>query len=252
MRITITLTCALLLMKSLTAAQLPPEILPQESHQSKFHNCMLTSDEEIPTVMHQISQLLASGVDPKKIACIFDVDGTLTDESDPTFAGESAYPRSSAMISFVRSLHASGVTMIASSAWDMFEHTISRIKRLGLLDVFLTPDSTLSTKTVTIRDRTFTVHSLGNIISVRDTANVSKYYRAKFLSTIFAGNEIAPKTIFPYHQIFFFDDSERNLMIFQSDFEWYFLKQDKPSAFSYLLAPPKRNITSRQIAALGA
>ena len=138
----------LLVMTSLYAAQPSPAEITQEGEQGKFHNRMLTSDTEIPAIMCEVSRLLGNGVDPKQIVCIFDVDGTLTDELDPTFAGESTYPRSGAMITFVRSLHTLGITMIASSAWDIFEHTVGRIRRLGLLDVFLSKDAALSTKIV--------------------------------------------------------------------------------------------------------
>ena len=235
----------LLVMTSLCAAQPFPGEITQEGEQGKFHSRMLTSDTEIPEIMCEVSRLLENGVDPKKIVCIFDVDGTLTDESYPTFAGESSYPRSGAMITFVRSLHILGVTMVASSAWDIFDHTVGRIRQLGLLDVFLSKDSALSTKTVLIRDRSFMVHSLGNIISVRDIGSPGRYYRAKFLSTFFANNEMPIKSIFPYSHVFFFDDSERNVTMFHADFKWYF-QAESPTTFTYLLVSPMPNISARQ------
>ena len=218
-----------------TAEELP-------NYQSK-----LISDGELPIIMGNISHLLATGTDPKQVVCIFDVDGTLTDESDPTYAGETAYPRSSSMIHFVRNLHDLGINVIASSAWNVFEHTVNRIKRLGLIDVFITPEAVLSKEPVDIGDRTFLVQSLGKIISVKDSQTPSAFYRSKFISTLVSRKELAIEGSFPYTHVFFFDDSERNINIFRSDFRWFFEGKEPPHAFAYLLNSPMPNTEARKV-----
>jgi hypothetical protein len=219
-----------------------------EEVSKNFNRYNGVSDEAIPLIMGKVSQLLGSGINPKKIAFIFDVDGTLTDEQMPS--GGAAYPRSSEMINFVRALHSLGVTMIASSAWDHFDHTVERIRVLGLCDVFQATGEKLPTKEISIKGRVFKADSLGNIISVRDTCSRSIYYRAKFVSTFFAENEMARNGPFPFSHTFFLDDSCRNVDQFILDFEHFFPEQasdqESPIAFAYLLTEPFINIKARQ------
>ncbi len=219
-----------------------------EEVRENFHRYEGISDAAIPLIMGKVSQLLGSGTDPKKIVFIFDVDGTLTDEQMPS--GGVTYPRSSEIINFVKALHSLGVTMIASSAWDQFNHTVGRIRALGLCDIFQAKKERLPTKVVPIKGRTFTVDSLGNIISVRDMGGRSSYYRAKFISTFFADDEIAMRGPFPFSHVFFLDDSDRNVDQFMLDFEYFFPTQgsgqESPIGFAYLLTTPLINIKARQ------
>ena len=48
-----------------------------EEVSKNFNRYNGVSDEAIPLIMGKVSQLLGSGINPKKIAFIFDVDGTL-------------------------------------------------------------------------------------------------------------------------------------------------------------------------------
>ncbi|MCX7343922.1 MAG: hypothetical protein NT128_07250 [Proteobacteria bacterium] len=248
MKILLILISVLLVMNTpMHAAQLEALETFEEVH-GNFHRYTWVSDAAIPLIMGKVSQLLDSGTDPKKIVFIFDVDGTLTDEQMPS--GGVTYPRSSEMINFVRALHSLGVTMIASSAWDQFDHTVGRIRALGLCDVFQAKGGRLPTKEVSIKGRALTADSLGNIISVRDTGSRSNYYRAKFISTFFADDEMAMRGPFPFSHIFFLDDSDRNVDQFMLDFEHFFptqgSAQESPIVFAYLLTPPLINIKARQ------
>ena len=245
MKIVLILISVLLAMNTpMHAAQL--ETLETfEEVRGNCHSYGCVSDAAIPVIMHKVSQLLES-VDPKKIVFIFDVDGTLTDEELPS--GGLPYPRSSPMINFVRALHSLGVTMIASSAWDQFDHTVKKIRQLGLGDIFNAKGPRLPTKEASIKGRRFEADSLGNIISVRDTGSTSRYYRAKFVSTFFVDDESAMKGAFPFSHVFFLDDSDRNVGQFLLDFEYFFPQQtpEAPIAFAYLLTTPLINIQARQ------
>src|SRR5208283_2815476 len=71
---------------------------------------------------------------PEDILVIFDVDGTLTDEGEPS--GKKAAPRDHS-IALVKKLKVQGVQLVASSAWDDFKSVVVRVDQLGLAECFI-------------------------------------------------------------------------------------------------------------------
>ncbi|MBX9805394.1 MAG: hypothetical protein K2Y18_06545 [Alphaproteobacteria bacterium] len=157
--------------------------------------------------------------DPKGIVVIVDVDGVLTDNQNPK-PDDMVNPRRNA-IELMRELHRRGFHLIASSAQSDLNHTLNRIRKLGLADIFHVGESTeYSAKIIKIFQekrfvRSVSVMCLGNVISVHSFSEGSfpSYYRGKALSPLIAFDG---KVDF-IRRVVFLDDSSNNIIPFEKD-----------------------------------
>lgn len=75
---------------------------------------------------------------PEEIAIISDNDGVLTDQSNP--GPRPAKPRGD-MVKVLKEWHKKGIFVTVSSAWDIFNETLDKLRTLGLTDTLgLKPD----------------------------------------------------------------------------------------------------------------
>jgi len=68
---------------------------------------------------------------PNEIAVISDNDGVLTDQSNP--GPRPAKPRGD-MVKVLKEWHQKGIFVTVSSAWDLFNETLKKLRTLGLAD----------------------------------------------------------------------------------------------------------------------
>lgn len=155
---------------------------------------------------------LLKETDGNKILLILDVDGTLTDRSEP--GKHPVKPRGNA-VKFVENAVAKDVNVVASSAWNAFGETLGRIKALGL-------ESTLGSEgkmncgfeQVSVNEeltQRYFFCAKGRVASVRFN---NKYFRHKALSYLFAEPKIDADKI---THVVFADDSEVNIQMFRYD-----------------------------------
>ena len=187
--------------------------------------------DDIPTVSEMIAPIyncLQSGIAPEEISVILDVDGTLTNQSDPTYLkAEDTILERGAAIKFVRWLIRQKINIVFASAWHKiveedplagFKETLGRLEKLGFKN--------LLTEKATIRneeweEKRLSVMAAGHAVSVKDiqmtfvAGSLRKdiYYRQKAYALYYYDQEVAAKT----KTIFFADDSRGNTQRFKLD-----------------------------------
>lgn len=165
-----------------------------------------------------------------KMLVVFDVDGTLTNKSNPESPG--GIEARGGAVALVRLLKNLGVKVVSSSAWDDFGETIKRLDNLGLSkdlglrgekkfkarDLYFDMKSHKLTqkKPKKKEAQPVTIVQQGNVASVKTEG---QYFRNK---------AIAPYTIYSARKldkdvkaVFFIDDSEANIETFISDVKQY-------------------------------
>lgn len=159
----------------------------------------------------------------KNTTLLLDVDGTLTNEDNPELLDkdEVVTARGEA-VRYVKELLQHGATIIFCSAWHTLEETKHRLKSIGFSDADLGISQEIlvekGEKDIPLYDQivSVTYQQQGRIISTRLASLFDKYYRNKAFS--FYINP--PKDI---QEVYFLDDSSRNVQCFYSDCQKYHL-----------------------------
>lgn len=120
----------------------PPDSSVQGSQSSSPANITasqevtLTQLRDIAEVRAQLNQVMTdNGWQPNQVAVILDIDGTLTLYSEPTRAPGymlSHIPPRPGAVELVQGLAADGFSLVFSSAWNVMEQTIEKLRFLGL------------------------------------------------------------------------------------------------------------------------
>lgn len=143
------------------------------------------------------------------VALIIDLDGTLTNESDPKQG--KAEPRGDSVL-VLKALAEKGVCFVISSAWHIFDETIWRIRELGLSDI-----AGIAQKQVRFYPnlscdpgKKLEVLCQGNVVSCRYFGN-QVYWRQKAYALDFVSGNQAPKVVCVL------DDANHNLGVAKED-----------------------------------
>lgn len=87
-------------------------------------------------------KLLEKGVQPQSILLILDVDGTVTNFSNPTESpNQEDIKARGDSVSFIEKMVTVGVNIVLSSAWPSFEETLQRLKNLHLEEILKIPNA---------------------------------------------------------------------------------------------------------------
>lgn len=165
---------------------------------------------------------------PKDTLVILDVDGTLTNCSDPNgpcINPDVLAPRGNA-VNFVKQLSENGYHLVVSSAWNKFSDTLERLKKIGLADTLkIMPekedDCSIKSLTAEVKIELLDYCKNGLVASVRDMFNYrEKFFRQKALAVYFVHPNLDMNTI---KHVVFADDSPGNIKIFKEDIIKYSL-----------------------------
>ncbi|MBW8310063.1 MAG: hypothetical protein K0M45_10610 [Candidatus Paracaedibacteraceae bacterium] len=192
---------------------------------------VLAKWECVPSISEMTAQIynfLQSGRAPEEISVVLDVDGTLTNQADPTsIKPEDIVVERGAAVKFVQWLIRQKINVVFASAWHKiiegdplagFRETLGRLEKLGFKD--------LLAEGATVRgeeweEKSLSVMASGHAVSVKDRAATAVpgsfrkdiYYRQKAYALWCFDKNIADKT----KAIFFADDSRGNTERFKSD-----------------------------------
>lgn len=159
-------------------------------------------------------------VKPTAILFFGDVDGTLTNYSDPQCIDYKKFLQRGNAAKFIKMMKEKGVNLVISSAWDNFKETLHRLKLLGLDDVLKIDKGSpiKGTKQLDDNDENSLVEyfQLGHVASVKyeDSFFGGKYYRQKAFSYQFVYPDLDSDSI---THVVFADDSEENVSQFKED-----------------------------------
>ncbi|AIK96476.1 hypothetical protein [Candidatus Odyssella acanthamoebae] len=184
--------------------------------------------QSISEMITQIYNCLQAGIATEEISVILDVDGTLTNQSDPTYLNpQDTILERGAAVPFVWWLIRQKINVIFSSAWHRviygeplagFKETLGRLEKLGF-------KSLLAEMPVVHyeegEEKNLLVMASGHAVSVKDPAATVApgssrkdiYYRQKAYALYYFSKDIASKT----KAIFFADDSRGNTDRFKAD-----------------------------------
>ncbi len=154
---------------------------------------------------------------PSSILLVLDVDGTLTNYSQPDDDHE-ILERGNA-VNFVTNMINIGVNVVISSAWPEFEETQKRLKELDLLTILKAEKpgieyvGNLGLKHLNIQ---FQCYHSGHLSCVKDPGISEDYYRQKSLAYKLVYSDLKEDNI---THVVFADDSKGNVQHFMSDLE---------------------------------
>lgn len=210
---------------SITAMELPrPTIVGEEKQQRKINEDIILNSS-IKNIYEYINKLLISGVSPESILLVLDVDGTLTNYSNPNdHIGQPAEPRGDS-VQFVKDMVNKGVKVVVSSAWKVqeasgsfddregFRQTLRRLRDLKL-DEVLKLDTNTQPKcgAQSIFRISVGYCHLGLVASVG--SDYFDYYRRKAFAFKYVYPDLDLDTI---KYVIFADDSEENIAEFRKD-----------------------------------
>jgi hypothetical protein len=177
----------------------------------------LRKQNNIRKVARKVSRLLKDEINlvkPEEIAVVLDVDGTLTDHSQP--GKHPVKPRydSTDVVCKLINQH---VNVVISSAWNIFDETLGRLTALGLAkDLGIMDPSQTKFGTFNVNGTFFDYIYLGKVVSVRKHPCLDDiYYRQKALAPYVLGFGTNIK------KVIFADDSGSNIQIFKEDIKKY-------------------------------
>lgn len=179
----------------------------------------------ISPLIGMVDAQLSKGIAPSEICVVLDVDGTLTQNREPS--GDPAIVKERGMArAVVKALVDKGITVVFSSAWPNFKNnyqkqgfieTMQRLMKLnfGIPDLFSSGEGYAGGETVIPGEDVCYYVKDGHVVSVTNAANRSfgdGYARAKYL---------APFLFYPDQAknlkvILFADDDLRNTLKFRN------------------------------------
>jgi hypothetical protein len=187
--------------------------------------------EQVPSISEMVSQIyncLQAGTAAEEISVILDVDGTLTNQSDPTYLNpQDPVLGRGAAVPFVWWLVQQKINVIFASAWHRiipndplagFKETLGRLEKLGFKSLL---GEMPALRSEAWGEKSLIVMASGHAVSVKDPAltvalgstRKDIYYRQKAYALYYFDKDIARKT----KAIFFADDSRSNTDRFKSD-----------------------------------
>jgi 8-oxo-dGTP pyrophosphatase MutT (NUDIX family) len=180
---------------------------------------------DIAGVGTHVKQLLAQGYNSDEILVVFDIDGTLTNYSEPSNNPGPNFPPRKNAVKLVQDLHQQGIPLIASSAYHQFNASIKKLEDLGLTQEFGVKQSSKAhyPKLNLTKENQYTGNSFGfdyykegNVVSVSHSGN--NYYIKKALSPGIALDAAAQKKI---KRVIFVDDNPKYIQEFSKDLKTF-------------------------------
>lgn len=231
------------------------------------------SDSEYvtPVILEQINQanledvesyvdalLEIPNLNPHQIGLVIDVDGALTNYSDPLAHQGPAQARGNAA-QFVKKCVERGINIIVSSAWTLFEETIQRLKDIGLGDILGINEGQIQRGESDLFGTSVEYAYLGLVASVKNKEGTYllsqrcmdiKFFRLKAFAFPYVYPTLDLKTI--NHWVFG-DDGSDNVSLFTTHIQRLYderqiEKQDVPGGVSvqtFLLSEAKGEATLR-------
>ena len=145
-----------------------------------FKNAMVSLED----VKIYTEKLLNNNVLPESILLILDVNGTLTNFTNPNHSlnSKNIQARGEA-VPFVKNMVDKGVRIVISSAWHSFEETLERLRHLSLEEVLKIPSTQPYVQNddyILFNDIHVKFCALGLVASIGYLANTSYYSRKAF------------------------------------------------------------------------
>jgi hypothetical protein len=137
----------------------------------------------------------------QRILFIFDVDGVLTNQSNPS--GGEVKARGD-IVRIVKLLAENNHPVVFSSAWNHFDDTIQKIRTLGLEQI-----AQLNDVSEAFAHDDLEIARNGRVISVKTSKN--RFFRHKALAANYA------RDLGGFDAIVFMDDNQSNVNIFKTD-----------------------------------
>jgi hypothetical protein len=111
--------------------------LDQRGSQSRANSVDLTNVDDIRRVLSHVQELIQTGMDPEEILVEFDIDGVLTNYSEPkVLQNQKEIRLRTHALDVVNELRELGVDLIASSAHGDFRGTLDKLRHIGLDEQF--------------------------------------------------------------------------------------------------------------------
>ncbi len=181
--------------------------------------------KDLEDIKAYTGNLLKEGVLPKSILLVLDVDGVITNYSNPkdALSPESIGARGES-VSFIINMIALGVNIVLSSGWPCFEETLQRLRNIGLEAILQIPSIESCAKNdnhILFEDIPTNCCHAGLVASVsyHDTfiSSLDKpsYYHQKAFAYKFVYPELEEHTI---THLVFGDDSDQAVKDFERDF----------------------------------
>jgi hypothetical protein len=196
---------------------------------------------KIQEVYDKVSLEVTGRLDPQEVLFVFDLDGTLTSDSQPNdhLLSDESYrvmPRGNA-IEVVQTLHRQGFKILVSSGWKNFRGTLERIRRLGLAGAFDISKEDTAEKVTTefnISDKGIKIQYFmqGNCVSARN--GFYGNFVAKAFSPYFLWQK---EDLAEVRKVIFIDDSEFNIDVIENHVTKYKLYPNADVDY-YLLGNP--------------
>jgi hypothetical protein len=153
---------------------------------------------------------------PQQILCIFDIDGTLTNYSDPTrFQNwrSGQVPARPGSVQLVKSLYQQGVQLVISSAWPNMQESLDKLSYLNLgTEANIYALGAFETNTFVQRGQSFKYLKKGRTVSV-SLAQEDNYVR-KALSPLLG---LEKSDLDQVKVVLFVDDNVGNIQQFRQD-----------------------------------
>lgn len=148
-----------------------------------------------------------------KTAWIIDVDGTITNEEDPSkLCKDQHVTQKGKSADNIKQLIKEGAVVVLCSAWKPFHQTIERLTKVG----FGNSELGTNTETTELKSITLTTpnnakvnlqyHQSGHAISAKISKSNDYYFRNKAFSLML----ISPDQLEGIEEIYFLDDSFKN------------------------------------------
>ncbi len=180
-------------------------------------------ENDIQSVYRLVRDHVSLGINPSKIAVVFDVDGTLTNRSTP---GNHPTQERYGSTQIVLELIDMGVRVAVSSAWNDFDETLGRLEDLGLAKALKIQDQDQIIKG---EYQGMNYFHLGLVASIQDELVDSIYYRQKAFAPYII---YSPKEMETVEKVIFADDSSGNIKYFKEDVAGNYL-YPKANQFDY-------------------
>lgn len=156
---------------------------------------------------------------PASTLVVLDVDGTLTNYSDPSAHGPADILKARGnATAWVNGLSAKGYKVVIASAWDKFPETLGRLEKIGISEAVRGKGAgaCAQDKDMTFGGAKFKVSycHVGNVASVQDKAVDPRYFRQKAFAYQLVYPALDLSTI---KNVVFGDDSSGNITYFKKD-----------------------------------
>ena len=179
------------------------------------------TDQTLKQVEEHVEKLLGNGFTAEQILLVLDVDGTLTNYSDPDdHKNDKPFGARGNATNFVTGMVNSGVQVVVSSAWDKFEDTLGRLEKIGLSEALNVNrnDIKCNNDELELNNKIFKLNycKVGFVASVMDVDFNSIFYRQKAFAFKYVYPEMDMTQI---KHVVFADDSGGNIKIFKEDIE---------------------------------